>query len=564
MMKRLNKISFLNIIATFVFVFLFISGKSVVVAEHKLEDLHIHVQVHENGDATITETRQAILSEGTENYIVIGNLGKSTIKDFIVSEGDKTYEFVDNWNLDATREEKAFKNGIIKTSNHYELSWGIGDYGFHEYRLQYTVTNFIKQLEDSQVLFWRFVNDDTNIPPEHVTVEIEANKKLNQNDEAIWGFGFEGDIQFSNGKVVAESNRPLSRSDYVTILVKFADGQFGTEDKINKSFEEVQDEAFEGSDYGKEGSSSSLFEQFQSVFILVILIGFIFYRRIFKNSDPLKRGKKKFVRKFDGEYYRDIPYDGPFTDPHYILSNIGATNFDQMLSAFILKWINEDRISVETEEKGVIKKRNIATFYIKNKAFNKNTFEGRLFSLFLNAADKYGKVNEQRFSKSVTKNISSYNRWERDVHSNSYRLMKQYRYISEKEDRKFIIKRKTSELTKKGKQLEDNIYKYVNYLHDFSLLNEHEPINVKLWDNIMIWAAVLGLTEVVYEQFKRLYPKYEVESSYSPVTISAVRSYSRRAAKAREERVRSSGGGGYTSMGGGGGSFGGGSGGGTR
>src|SRR5699024_10067084 len=122
---------------------------------HELEALDIHVYIEEDGSAVITEKRVATLSEGTENYIVIGNLG---------------------------------------------------EFGKHEYELTYTVTDFIKQLEDSQMIFWQFVNSDTNIPPQNVTVTIETDKPLDDGSERIWAFGFEGDIHFEDGKIVAKSD----------------------------------------------------------------------------------------------------------------------------------------------------------------------------------------------------------------------------------------------------------------------------------------------------------------------------------------------------------------------
>src|SRR5699024_2222680 len=112
-----------------------------------------------------------------------------------------------------------YKNGIIKKKNSYELCWGIGMYGYHEYKIEYTVTNFIKQLQDSQILFWRFVNDRTNIPPEEVIVEIETERSLKQDTEKIWGFGFTGNVEFVDGKVIGTNKYPLDQDDYVTILV---------------------------------------------------------------------------------------------------------------------------------------------------------------------------------------------------------------------------------------------------------------------------------------------------------------------------------------------------------
>src|SRR5699024_9762262 len=121
-----------------------------------------------------------------------------------------------------------------------------------------------------------------------------------------------------------------------------------------------------------------------------------------------------------------------------------------------------------------------------------------------------------------------------------------------KESKAFGKSYKKNIMTTNTEQFKDNVYMFENYLNDFSLLNEHEPVNVKLWDELMIWAALLGITSVVYKEFKELYPEYEQESAYARSMNSVVSS------------DRSSGSGGAASFGGGGGSFGGGSGGGTR
>lgn len=90
-------------------------------AEHKLEDINIHVMINEDGSARITETRKGTFSKDTENYIVINNLSKSKIKDFVVRENGETYDYVDDWNVKASREEKAFQNGIIETKKGMNL-----------------------------------------------------------------------------------------------------------------------------------------------------------------------------------------------------------------------------------------------------------------------------------------------------------------------------------------------------------------------------------------------------------------------------------------------------------
>src|SRR5690625_3774279 len=296
--------------------------EEVQAAEHKLEELHIHVDISRDGSAQIVEKRLVDLSEGTENYIVIENLGESTIRDFIVTEDGKTYEYLDHWDIDASREEKAFKNGLITTEDGYELSWGIGEYGKHEYVVEYVITDFIKQLEDSQILFWRFVNDQTNIPPEKVTVEIETDKHLSEEQERIWAFGFPGDVHFVDGKILAPSSEAVHAADHVTILVQFPDELFTTQDYIDQTVDVVQQKAFECSDYAKEEPKSSsysslfgfLFSIIKSIFNMIIIgaliIGLIIASRFYGSSSLTYRKPRTLQRRYKEEYYRDYPYEG--------------------------------------------------------------------------------------------------------------------------------------------------------------------------------------------------------------------------------------------------------------
>jgi len=55
------------------------------------EKIDIHVTLNEDGSADFVERWTAHLHEGTENYVVKENLGKSTIENFTVTENDQQY-----------------------------------------------------------------------------------------------------------------------------------------------------------------------------------------------------------------------------------------------------------------------------------------------------------------------------------------------------------------------------------------------------------------------------------------------------------------------------------------
>lgn len=576
--------SFRNKFLILLLVFFFLLSPAKIYAEeHRLVILNINAYINEDGSARITENRVANLIEGTENYIVIENLGKSEIVDFVVYENGQKFEYVDDWNINDPREEKAGKNSILTTSEGYELAWGIGEYGRHEYTLEYTVTNFVKEVEDSQMIFWQFVNPDTNIPPEQVRVTIESEYDFSREDQKIWAFGFTGNIEFRDGKIFASSSGPLSTSDYVTILTQIPQGMFKTDDILDMSFEDIRDQAFVGSDYGEDlddneevfdgggnidtvfgDGGGSIFSSIPFIAIGITIFGIFISLISSVSSKLINLSPNKFSRKYKEEYYRDYPYEGDFIDIYYIPYMMGVSDFENLLTGFILKWINEERIMTVEEEKGWIFKKDETNIKFLNMTMEDHTFEGQLFHMMLEAAGKNQILEEDEFTKWTKSNYTRLDDWEKRVRQSSIEKLKAMNYIDIFEKKVFIFKTEKYELTEKGKELETNIYKYINYLYDFSLLNEHQAVNVKIWDNIMIWAGFLGLTEEVGEQFAKLYPRYEEETVYRGNSILLTNHLARNISQAKADTARSSGSGGSSSSGGGGGSFGGGSGGGTR
>ena len=548
--------------------------------EHRLESVDINVFINMDGSADITERRTVNATRGTEFYNVIEDLGNSQIVNFRVSEDGREYKFVEPWDIDFSKEEKTFTNGIIETSNSYELAWGIGEYGRHTYDLSYTVTNFVKELTDSQMLFWRFINDDTDIPPEKVTLTIESDKPFSTEQERVWGFGFEGNREFRDGKVFAQSTAPLDSSNYVTILLKLPKGLFATEDIIDRSFQDFKEEAFVNSSYDIEvdedgtGGPVAVADIGKTPFIIMIItsiVGFLFplffIAMIFIIvRTSIKNSPAKFKRKYDQEYYRDYPYEGEITDVYYILNKMGLASFTNILTGFLLKWIYEDRVMTTSEEIGMIRKKEKTQTKILNRTRPENQLEAELFDMVISASGEDSILEEKEFVKWAKKNYSLIDTWEKKVKEQSIDKLESMGYINIVKKKKFFITTKDIQLTPSGIQVEEKIYKYINYLYDYSLLNEHEAVNVKIWDRIMIWAGFLGVTEVVAKQFENIYPQYRDESVYRGDSIYLAYALTQNVSSARASASASSssGMGGSTSMGGGGGSFGGGSGGGTR
>ena len=572
MIQNRYRVLYLVVILLFVF-----NMGNVYAADHRLESQDINVFINIDGSARFQEHRVVNLVEGTESYIVIDNVGNSKIRDFVVTENGVQFQNNDNWDINGSRQSKANKSGIIKTSSGYELSWGIGEYGRHEYDLEYTVTNFVEQLTDSQMVFWQFVNPGTNIPPEKVKVTIMSEIEFTEENEKVWGFGFDGNVSFKDGKVVATSNRSLSRNNNVTLLLKLPNGMFSTDKVRNDSFQDIQDKAFVGSDYdqgvqedgGFQGSKppkmNPIIRLFQTIFRMGIgIFIFLFVFLIGKSSKSGNKTPSQFRNQYKEEYYRDYPYEGSFLDIYHIPYLMGKANFENLLTGFILKWINEDRLMAVEEEVGWVLKKDSTNLKFLNTSQLQHPLENQLFQMMLTAAGSNEILEEKEFTKWARSNYTKIERWEKEVNERSKKRLQELGYLQKIEKKVLFFTVPSYELTPEGKDVEAKIYKYINYLNDFSLLNEHEAVNVKIWDNIMIWAGFLGLTAVVAKQFQKLYPNYTQETAYRGNTIFLTSHLASNISSAKVQAARSSGSGGGTSMGGGGGFSGGGSGGGTR
>ena len=138
-----------------IFVFsLILLGLFVVQSNNSYADTlyknEITVRINKDGSADIENIMDYHPTKGTEYYIPINNLGKSEIINFNVSEitdsGEIPYESLSKWDVKKTRQQKAGKSGVVKTSNGYELCFGFGDYQRKTFKLSYRVTNFVKLL----------------------------------------------------------------------------------------------------------------------------------------------------------------------------------------------------------------------------------------------------------------------------------------------------------------------------------------------------------------------------------------------------------------------------------
>ena len=298
------------------------------------------------------------------------------------------------------------------------------------------------------------------------------------------------------------------------------------------------------------------------LFPLLIFFGFA------SQNSRSKRKKSTFKTTVTDEYYREVPYDDHFIETTYLTNS----EVSDWVSAFILKWVSEGRLIDQVEETGWIFKKDSLALRINNEYPEPtNRQEQELWNMILAAAGSDHILSESEFNKYVKRNISSFNRWTDSIPSKSKQVLEKKGYLTKQSEKVLGLFNQTyTSITPEGQQLGDNIVAFKNYLKDFSLVGEREVSHVQLWQELMVWAAYMGIAEEVYEQLKIANPQFEQQMTYNPSTIIMMNHFARSIQSTQTSANTSStsssfgGGGGGSFGGGGGGSFGGGSGGGTR
>lgn len=537
----------------------------------------IKVRINKDGSADIESIMDFQPSKGTEYYIPIGNLGTSKIVNFKVSEiqngKEIPYESLENWNTKKSRQEKSGKSGVLKTSNGYELCFGFGEYQRKTFVLRYKVTNFIKLLNDSDMIFWKFVNDRLSAAPKEVKITISKEEgKFDNTNSKIWAFGNKGKIEFLDGDIVFNSLTGLSSSNYVTVLVQLNKGEITSGERINKDFSYYQDMAFKGSSYDKNYKKNTSSKDRQRIsrlaiqFIIILFAGMFGTSAVVSANKKIKGGYKK--GDFKGEYYRNIP-EKEWWRLSFILKCAGFDGAESIIRAYFLKWIQAKLLIPMTEEKGFIFKKEILSLKINNKLEYdfETTTERKLFTMVVKAARDDEILQENEFSNYLkkTSNQTSFKSLQETLKQDSLSYAREHNLLNTSDRGKW-----TYRYNENGKKFTENLIKYYNYLKDFSLLSEREISEIKVWKDLLIYATLYDVADEVEKQLKKLSPEFlenydvDIYSLHTAMIYSHVFSNNFLDAYSKSVQSSSGGGGGFTSIGGGGGSFGGGSGGGTR
>lgn len=537
-----------------------------VVLADTINNVTMKVYVNEDGSAEFTETWNVLANSGSEWYKQLYNLGNMEISDYSVMMDGKKMKYKD-WDVNEGLSEKSGYYGINQVHDGIELCFGKGDYKEHNFTLKYKLSNFIFNTDDSQIVYFTLFPKNSM---KSFSVEMSSYYEF-PDDIDVWGYGYKGYAYVENGKIKM-SNEGSLNNDYVVLLAKFPLNTFNTNNTVDeyRNFDDVYNKAEEGTfeyDYDDDESSNSGFLNnfldfiFGILYVLIIPL-VIFFFGFSVHSAGNKYGYKgnKVIDKKNVNNFRDIPCD---KNIYYANALIKLNNFEykesNILGSIILKWVREDKIGFSNQKTGIFNKETSVIDLTRNPSFDVDC-EMKLFDMMYKAS-KDGLLTPNEFEKWCRKNYDDFLSLFKRITDDEINKLK---------DDGHIYKRTSKEECKKKNVLDDKIYDdsvklygLKLYLKEFSRMDTKEVMEVKLWDEYLMFAYLFGIADKVAKQLRNMYPEIYEQGNFDYDTfifINSMTTSSVRAATSARSAAESysAGGGGFSSGGGGGGSFGGG------
>ncbi len=567
-------------------------------AQHQLHDLEIIVNLFEDGSAYIGERRQMTLGDqGTEIYIKQYGLADSqmAISHYEVVEDTTRYEFVD-WDINASRSEKAYRCGVNYTEKGVELCWGFGAPGEHVFNTFYLLSNLVQGYTDYDGFNHCFY-DAANPPARHVQLTLSASDdslRFSKENAGIWGFKFHGNVHFDDGSIVAESEQSMEDGDKMVLMVQFQKGLFHPQVNHDETFtERVKERAFIGSDYSADdegtGQKTSLFGGddmslgelvfgwVTGIFVFVVCPLLYIFRK------PIKRARQKHVvHKLLGNtdevpYHREVPLNGQLLESQKILrSTLGIIDRSvslggkQLIEALLLRLIYKKAISLDqySDQKGNM----VELFRIADPTgftgFDNDNQKDRQLEYSLHDVLYAAAGSDHLLQPNELKNYIK-------DENNTLAIRSLSKILTNATDNRVSVS-----LSSIDRDKAREVFGFWRYLNDFSLVGEREVAEVALWKDYLVYASLYGIAGKVRKGMKKMCPDYttldtltrrfldETDHSFDSLALltnyayntilysSRYETHSERLARQRFERW--SGGGGSASFGGGGGFSGGG------
>lgn len=527
-----------------------------------VDSLRINVELRDDGAALVTETWRINVSDDiSEWYLVADNMGRMTIEDLrVCDETGNEYVNEGEWNVNRSRARKVGRCGLVTKSDGYEICWGVGSSGWHTYTVRYLLTGLVKGHEDLDGFNHMFVARDLGSSPQSIVLTIrKLGLEFTTENTKVWAFGFHGEIHVEDGVVVARTTEPFTRRSALIAMVGFEKGLFHPALAESRTFDEVRQTAMEGSDYREPDKDGD--------FWIGLLVGLGVVLSVFVSVKVIVKTVKRKRELLGGgmrnvAWFRDAPLGGDLKkSSNILLAFSGNTMLERqnLIAAYITRLFYRGAFEIVPQpgkSKPLMKIRDLEVDDSTDSRSDAG-LESRLYSFIKEAAGEDGILQKNELQRWANRHGEALYDWGLDAW-NGVTI-----WTMKPEDAR-------------------QVFGLRRYLKDFTMIKDRGVVEVKLWNNYLIFASLYGIADQLMKDFRKVCPEYFTLSSAARLLDDDVTTFmiwnminmtsrdfntaasTYEASRSNDSGSGWSGGGGMASWGGGGGFSGGGSGGGGR
>lgn len=241
---------------------------------------------------------------------------------------------------------------------------------------------------------------------------------------------------------------------------------------------------------------------FVQTFLFVLIVLFLGNKYKSKNIKSLTKKRQKQLAEID--YFRGIPFDN-LEEAYWVAKEFGLIEEkSDLIGSFILKWVYENKVKFikvknEFDEEEIA--IDLSTYFKTN-----TEFESKIYGLLLAAANSDKILKNDELNNLFKDKQSTIHNFFSSLNSNVKTALINKKLITVTSDSHNYLKTTYSEeLLKKASYLRG----LKNFLNDFSLMRERESVEIHLWEQYMVYAHLLGITDKIENEFENLYPNLD-------------------------------------------------------
>ena len=345
-------------------------------SEQILDDLNINMDLKKDGSMDITEIWKLNLSDREKPY---RNVYKSfkmdsskagNIKNFSVYDIDKDLEYTLKTVKDPSKNDNYGLSNvcyIYQNGDYLELGFYMPeiDHGIRNFRFNYTITDAVTVYNDTAVSYYQQVGPSFSIPINHMNCEINIPDNTDKDSLRAWlHCKSKSNLSIDSAQKISFTADEIPKETMIETRVCMPTNLFGESTRIvnNDVFEDIiSEEAKWQSDYEAYLKKQYILGIVDiTVGVVLALLGVVYY--------IIKKKKNKHFQVIVPEYTRDIPQGetpGTMSEIYYYYKGgITKNKRGRVFSATILSLACKKYLSIEKAQELSNSKKD-DTFKIK-------------------------------------------------------------------------------------------------------------------------------------------------------------------------------------------------------